>query len=372
MFHLKKNSFLLTITPIIIILGAFFIINTLKIDNSNIVLNENNETEIDFFEKIRVMCTGNIFFVDQCLKKNVLNNEKKILWIGNSQLNTVNQFKIGERASPVILYSSLKKDKIDLTTFYYPNLSLLEYYILLSYLVNKNDFKIIILPLFFDDTREQEIRDDIKTFLFNKDLTGYLSQSSLGKKILSQNTGNKIYIKKKDIEQKSLQENFEKKIISFLNYEFNWTNKINFIEIRLNYLIYRLRNTIFGINPSTTRKLIPYSYNLNIEAFKEIIELSKKKNIKVFSYIPPIRNDTKIPYNLIEYENFIKNIKVILDHNELTLFNYENLIPNNYWGTMEATNLTKDQDIDFMHFQYSGHQILSKQIYNDLKKINDF
>ena len=46
----------------------------------------------------------------------------------------------------------------------------------------------------------------------------------------------------------------------------------------------------------------------------------------------------------------------------IELANFENLIPNNLWGTKPATKIGKKNEIDFMHFQGPAHKILSNNI----------
>ena len=63
------------------------------------------------------------------------------------------------------------------------------------------------------------------------------------------------------------------------------------------------RNYIFNVNPQSIRKVLPAAYKENINYFEEIIKISKEKKITLVSYIVPIRNDYKIPY---EYKAYLK------------------------------------------------------------------
>ena len=46
----------------------------------------------------------------------------------------------------------------------------------------------------------------------------------------------------------------------------------------------------------------------------------------------------------------------------------EDLVPNNFWGQKASTNLKKNLEVDFMHFQENGHTILAKKIYSEIIK----
>ena len=50
--------------------------------------------------------------------------------------------------------------------------------------------------------------------------------------------------------------------------------------------------------------------------------------------------------------------------------NYESIVPGELWGYKEATNLMDEREIDFMHFQYRGHQILADSLQVQLDILN--
>jgi len=52
--------------------------------------------------------------------------------------------------------------------------------------------------------------------------------------------------------------------------------------------------------------MIPQRYDDNIEALKYLLIECKKDNVKVLLYIPPIRKDVPLPYQL----EIIKNSKM--------------------------------------------------------------
>ena len=76
------------------------------------------------------------------------------LWLGNSQLHAINQFKPGDVNAPPILFDRLRARNEYLVTFSEPNASLQEQLVLFSYLLPRLEPKALILPIVFDDFRE--------------------------------------------------------------------------------------------------------------------------------------------------------------------------------------------------------------------------
>ena len=47
--------------------------------------------------------------------------------------------------------------------------------------------------------------------------------------------------------------------------------------------------------------------------------------------------------------------------------NFETIVPPNFWGDKQSTNLSKKTEIDFMHFRFEGHKILSDSLSKFVK-----
>ena len=147
-----------------------------------------------------------------------------------------------------------------------------------------------------------------------------------------------------------------------------WQERSNLRGLIFNSL-YKFRNLVFGINPSSTRKKIPGNYAINIESLESILLLANKLKINVLLYVVPLRNDFKIPYDEDEYELFKEELKSLSDMYNTYYINLENLIPPEFWGMKESTSITDEQELDFMHFQESGHRLLAGAIFDKLQKI---
>ena len=83
-------------------------------------------------------------------------------------------------------------------------------------------------------------------------------------------------------------------------------------------------------------------------------------------------------YNKEQYKLFKKEVKTIAQKNGAHFINLENLVPADYWGTKNTTTLGEKQELDFMHFQSKGHQLLAERLYIELQLLwkkpnnNDF
>ncbi|MFM7857050.1 MAG: hypothetical protein ACKO96_35280, partial [Flammeovirgaceae bacterium] len=123
-------------------------------------------------------------------------------------------------------------------------------------------------------------------------------------------------------------------------------------------------NTVLGINASTVRRMIPQRWANNMQALQQLSTGCILNATKMIIYIPPIRSDAKLPYDKKEYEDFKITVKQVADDKPewIHFKNYEKIVPNELWGYKAATNLKADREVDYMHFQYSGHKIMKDSL----------
>jgi len=298
-----------------------------------------------------------------------------VLWLGNSQLHAINQAKNDDEVAPLHLHRKLKNYSMYTLTFSQPNANLQEHFLLFAHLLNKFPIQTLILPIVFDDMREDDLRPNIKDILNDEKTLETISSSYTGKKLIHLNKKEKkdVVSNNKSFKNNSYHNNyFEKKINDQLSsFWFLW-NKRDSLRGEFFSSLYKLRNTIFSINEKTTRKIIKGPYIKNQKALKDILNLSLEKKIKVLVYIPPLRNDIKIPYDIKEYENFKAEVKIITDNYEIKFISFENIIQKEFWGFKNSTNLKKKQEIDFMHFKGEGHKLLADAVFSEVIKIIEY
>lgn len=302
------------------------------------------------------------------------NDKALVLWLGNSQLHGINQYKEGDRSSADYLYDDLFEKNKFLVAFSLPNANLQEHYVLLQYLQEKLPIRQLILPVFYDDTREDGIRDqlictDIKNVILSKN-----PQSIVDTVIRKYFSNQSASVDELDPNMKALRMTTQERVEKFLNQKMDsastiWTSRADLRSVILYEYLYKLRNSIFQISPNTKRKMIPARYELNIGAFKRITEFCRDKKISLLVYIPPIRDDVEQPYIENEYKQFKSTIQEIKATNNFALLNVESIVPAKYWGLKASTSNSKEKfEIDFMHFQSSGHRLLADTIKQYFKK----
>jgi lysophospholipase L1-like esterase len=123
--------------------------------------------------------------------------------------------------------------------------------------------------------------------------------------------------------------------------------------------LYRMRNFLFGIKATSTRRMIKARYDENLAALRAILSRSSDLRIDVLLYIVPLRNDVESPYDKSEYERFKQDVRVLADANHVVLANFEGAVPAKFWGSKASTGLNDDVELDFMHFQGRGHELLA-------------
>jgi len=335
----KTKLLLLVLIPLFSWFLLFQLFTGEKKNFDQLALGKNNFLVTNSINKHKIICSS-IEGLEDCLnylrKKNF---KKNILWLGNSQLNSVNQGDANTILASHKVSQYFYNKNVGVITFAAPNISFQEYFTVISHLKNKFYFDALILPLVFDDTREDGIR---KSFIIKK--------------------------KNKNI-KKTLQEMSESKIISYLNKYLKWNNVRSAAQGNIYEFLYRGRNFVFNINPTTTRKTIKPIFDKNMLSLEKILKVAKKDSIKTILYIAPLRNDIKIPYNEVEYSLFKKRTKDLSKEYFSNFYNLEDVVPAPLWGDKGGTKLGVVKEVDFMHFKEQGHAILSQNIITILDKL---
>jgi len=328
-----KKIIIYFILTIFLVLFFFIINNFIATKDNNIYKNYNINTYS--YKNYKIHCTEKIDF-QNCIEGLVSRNSKiKVIYIGNSQLHSINNFKKNQILISEILFKNYINDSIDIITLSLPNINLEETLWILENELKNVDFSYLILSLTFDDFRERGIRKE-------------LSVKKTEDKIESSSRTKRSFEKIKDkIENKLVHE------------------KNNLI-----FNLYNLRNFLFNINSSTTRNIIKTAYYSNLKSYENIHNLMKKKNIIIFSYFTPVRQEPIKIYNASEYKMFKeKIINLNIEFNQ-KIFDFDNILESKNFGVLNAKNL------DYMHFNYQGHLVLFNEIKNiinnEINIKNDF
>lgn len=293
-----------------------------------------------------------------------------IFCLGNSQTHSLNQLQKGQVNYTHLLFNEYQSRGYDVITHSIPNCNLQEFYLFIQFWKEHLPIKMVLIPTFMDDTRENDIHNMYIPYLVESKFT-VDANNPIALKI---NAALDVGTEDGDENLAALRQTTQEKSETFLNAWLDehfapWEKRPNVRGAFFNWL-YNLRNTIFGISAQTKRKVIKNAYDDNLTALEEIYSLLQKDNIDVIGYIPPIRNDKEVPYVLSEYEQFKKDVETVSNKfNNVQFLNLEGIIPAQYWGTKGSTNLSGEQELDFMHFQYPGHVNLYDALNEQIKTL---
>lgn len=287
------------------------------------------------------------------------------LWLGNSQLHAINQAKPEDQPAAYFLHPTLREDNYYLIAMSQPNANLIEHYALFNYLLPRLPVETLILPIVFDDMRNEGLRSTLKSILWDDQSLGLLQQAEYGSRLVSRRG-----VDAPQPDNLALSGTVQQSVEHYLGSELGkiwelWKERPA-LRGELIGNLYAFRNWALQINPSTIRRKIPGRYQMNLGALRATVALARQEGVKVILYIPPLRNDYARPYDPLEYETFKLDIQAFETVN-VTVADLELLVPNQYWGTKGSTTLGGGAELDFMHFQARGHELLAEGISEIVK-----
>lgn len=291
---------------------------------------------------------------------------KRVMWLGNSQLHTVNQYRQGEHLAPYWVRASAKKPDCFLPYgLSLPNANFQEYLALTAYVISVTHIDAAVLSLVFDDLREDGLRADFSSML-TQPMRANLVTSAAGQDILARYDLEHARVQEDQDENQGLagfvQKRFEDSLTSILEETFPlWAERPN-LRARVMTDLYYLRNFVLQIKATTIRKLIPARQARNMGALEATLQDLHKQRIPIILYIAPIRQDVPLPYEPAGYARWKVGVSELAARYDAKLLNLETLVPADQWGTYHA------DDVDFMHFQGNGHHLLAQALLPVLHK----
>ena len=287
---------------------------------------------------------------------------RNVLILGNSQTHSINQKVAGETVYPELIQKEL--DSIAILTHSMPNANLQEFLVSHAWWTEQLEPDMVIVPAFMDDLREDGLRAD---FIKSIVSSGYQMETTHPLEIA---LNQQLYLLTNppseagsESKEQTPQDISEAALNDWLSEHTSvWRNRAN-ARGDLFLGLYGFRNKLFGINASTQRKMIPARYDRNLEALDLLCTRAGKNGQKVLIYIPPIRTDVAPPYDPTEYTKFKSDIKSLAQrHNHAVFANLEDIVPGPLWGMKASTDGSGEPELDFMHFQFSGHEILANAL----------
>jgi hypothetical protein len=280
--------------------------------------------------------------------------QKVVLWLGNSQLHTLNQFKQGEHLAPywVRKYTECGSCFVPLGLSL-SNASPQEEFVLSQFVESKLALSALVLQVEFMGFRESGLRKEfsqIATDEFVDTLRAYPLGSELAKLAAEAGKNDKSNDAPDSQDTQDVEGYLSEKLGSVWPL---WKNRGN---LRSNVLgdLFTIRNWTFNISSASQRKIIKPRYDKNMRSLEDLLARSKAANVPVIMYISPVRQDKPLPYDNEEYAHWKSQVEQLANTYSAKYLNFEKLIPGENWGSNFG------EDIDFMHFQEPGHKILAK------------
>ncbi len=248
-----------------------------------------------------------------------------------------------------------------------PNANLQEHYVLLEYFAPKIQPNTLLLPVFYDDLRETGVRPQLSGVFESSTATESLTATAIGKVLINESTANQTAADPASKLSRSTMDQSESAINDFLSGMWRYWEHRGTYRALLFIKMHHLRNTIFRVDPQSVRKMIPARYDRNMQALDAIVASCQEHEITLLLYIPPIRTDVPIPYDIAAYEDFKKMLRQYAANRGLMFADYEDVVATEEWGTKVSTAMGGGQELDFMHFTFPGHQKLASQIERTLR-----
>lgn len=286
-----------------------------------------------------------------------------VLWLGNSQLHAVNQYQRGQHNATPLLHTTLREKGFYEVTFSEPNANLQEHLAVFAAVLARTKIDTLLLPVVFDDTREDGVRPGVLQMLDSERAAGLLAGSEIGRKILQ---AKQASASDTDADSAGLNATFQKRVERAIT---DWLSAHSELwrlrpeargQIQLG--LYRLRNRVFGIRPDSKRRVIPARLHDNTAALDAILALAAREGVRVLVYVAPIRDDVPSPYVEADYARFKQDVARRSAAAGARFVNLESLVPGRLWGAKESTSGGEGVEIDYMHFQADGHRLLAARL----------
>lgn len=253
-----------------------------------------------------------------------------VLLLGNSQLHAVNQAELGESVVGDFI-TVLETEGRTYQIISLPNGNLCEFTSQAEKIIKASKSIEVFISVVYDDTRTSSLRAEIK------------------------------HAEKEEEIFTPFRDKTESIIRTYLQASLKFNDVMEHLRSQILITLYKTRNFLLRINASTERPKNIFAYAENLNCLSRFI-LTYPNN-QIHLYIAPIRSDYEIPYKISDYESFkdeISHLEVIYEN--VKFHNLEQLVPNKYWGRKDSTQLINKTEIDFMHFQSNGHEILARKI----------
>lgn len=282
---------------------------------------------------------------------------RRVLWLGNSQLYAINQPRRGDVTAPVRLAREFRPRGVEVQAFGLPNASLVEFYLMWTVQRRAAKIDVLVVPLFLDDMREGAARDSWREVVLAPDIRSQLGRTATGRAVLAA-----LPATAPDNVGASRNARAEAAITNLLERCCGFQTMRERARGQISIQAFNLRNTVFDVRADTVRPLIPANYRSNFSALEQLLIEARAAGTRVVAYIPPLRKDVAPPYVPADYARFKAETRALAARHGAIWVDADAVVPGPLWGTKAAPRLGGGVELDFMHYQASGHALLTRRL----------
>jgi hypothetical protein len=276
------------------------------------------------------------------------------LWLGNSQVHTINQFEQGMQTAPHHASEALGWAVRCLSL---PNASLQEHLVVTAWALDQRTPDHLVLALVYDDLREDGLRPRMD-LLATEGALATLRTSGIGSGLASELEAMLGGARDDGLATSadSFQDRSEAALENALSAAWPLWRARGDVLASVKYDMVQFRNLVFGIDPTTKRRMIPVLFDKNMEALDAILSLAAREGVRTLVYIAPLRQDIEPPYDLEAYGLWKDEIRSIAEAAGASYADLDSIVPGPEWGTIG------EEQLDFMHFRVGGHVVLGEAV----------
>jgi len=294
-------------------------------------------------------------------------NPPAILWLGNSQLPAINRYKQGDATAATLLHDELSKRNAYLVSLAQPNANLAEHGLIFGAVAHRYKPRLLVLPVFLDDIREQGIRPLAASFIKDPIARAAVKNTPMWPHLSPMLEASSI-----DERPASGDHALQQRVESWINTKLAdswplWRQRVHLRGL-VALMIHSARNKLLGINSQSKRKVDLGVYTEKMRVLKAILEHAKNSEIRTLVYIPPYRQDIVGPYITADYSRLKKDLARLTQEYGAHFANLEHVVPGPEWGTV-VDPLFGSKNHDFMHFTGYGHRRLAEALDAELRQI---
>lgn len=304
---------------------------------------------------------------DQCLADAAAKPwKRRLLILSASQLYSINDYRPGEVTAPWIVTDQSRPRGDTVTTFSMPNLNMQEALVLHALARSRLRLDALVLPLVYDDMREEGVRDQVIELADRADVAAGLDRTEAGRAILAEAGARARSATTGATADKTLADRTEAALSRLLDsccalwaLREEARGRIDIAMRRAMHGLAYLRNR-YTRDLSALRIPVPdQMYRRNRAAIEAMLATARADGTRVLMYVVPRPTDF-FPYDPDRYRAFKDDMASLAASHGARLVNLEDLVPNEDWGT---TEITVGYPIrDHFHFKAEGHRLLGAEL----------